>query len=126
MIPTEQVSIWANIEGEIRPAGRNHYNVWTPLALQRFLLQKGAVIDGDNVKIKKSNLEVRRARGGNRQVSGYKITPLFFIYKDYCIENDGELSFKINDIQQLNPTIAGKMFFKRLLHKEVKKYYIGD
>ena len=39
MLPANQVQLWANIEGEIRPAGRNHYNVWTPNALKKFLLK---------------------------------------------------------------------------------------
>lgn len=123
MIPTNQVSKWAEIEGEIRPAGRNHYKVWTPIALKRFLLEKGATIDGDNVLIAKSKLEERRERGGDRKLSGYKINPLFFVYVSSCDEKDGFLSFNINDIQQLNPTIAGKMFFKTLRHHDVKEYY---
>ena len=123
MIPTNQVSVWADIEGEIRPAGRNHYNVWTPIALKRFLLQKGALINGDMVTINKHNLEERRERGGNRRVSGYKVTPLFFIYVSDCTENNDILSFNINKMRQLNPTVAGKIFFKKLLYKDVKTYY---
>lgn len=123
MLPTNQVSIWADIEGEIRPAGRNHYKVWTPLALRRFLLEKGASINENIVKINKSNLEERRERGGNRRLSGYKVTPLFFVYVEYCHESDGVLTFAIDKMQQLNPTIAGKMFFRKLMHNDVKKHY---
>lgn len=124
MLPTNQVSIWADIEGEIRPAGRNHYKVWTPLALKRFLLERGAVITNDGIiKIEKIKLEERRERGGNRRLSGYKVTPLFFIYVEDCTETNGILTFDINKMQQLNPTIAGKMFFRKLNHIEVKKYY---
>lgn len=123
MLPTNQVSEWADIEGEIRPAGRNHYNVWTPIALKRFLLQKGAVIIDDIVSINKNSLEERRERGGNRKLSGYKVTPLFFIYANDCEENADILTFDLNRMQQLNPTIAGKMFFKKLLHNNVKSRY---
>jgi len=123
MIPTNQVSVWAEIEGEIRPAGRNHYKVWTPEALKGFLLQKNAEISGISVKVKKSNLTERKERGGNGKVSGYKITPLFFIYKKDCIEKDGVLHFNITKIRQLKPTITAKMFFKNLNHPDVKKYY---
>lgn len=123
MIPGNQVSIWAEIEGEIRPAGRNHYNVWTPEALKRFIEQKGGTIKDGVVTIDKSHLEERRERGGNRKLSGYKVTPLFFIYVKDCKENNGILTFPINKMQQLNPTIAGKMFFKKLLHRNVKSYY---
>lgn len=123
MLPTNQVPQWAEIEGEIRPAGRNHYKVWTPNALNGFLLKKGAKIIGDTVTIKKDVLAERKARGGNGRVTGYKINPLFFVYADNCIEANGILSFNLSKVQQLNPTIAGKMFFANLKHKEVKSYY---
>ena len=123
MLPTNQASLWAEIEGEIRPAGRNHYKVWTPIALRRFLTEKGAVLNGDIVTVNKSNLDERRERGGNRRLSGYKVTPLFFVYVEDCSEFNGVLTFDISKMQQLNPTIAGKMFFRKLLHKDVKTYY---
>ena len=47
----------------------------------------------------------------------------FFVYTKHCKENCNEITFNINSVQQLNPTIAGKMFFKNLEHKNVKKYY---
>ena len=34
MLPINQAQLWAKTEGEIRPAGRNHYAVWTPNALR--------------------------------------------------------------------------------------------
>lgn len=123
MLPTNQVSIWAEIEGEIRPAGRNHYRVWTPNALKRFLIEKGAEINSDTVRVNKYNLKERRERGGNRKLSGYKVTPLFFIYIKDCSENNGILTFNLDNMRQLNPTIAGKMFFKKLTYSAVKQYY---
>ena len=123
MLPTNQASMWADIEGEIRPAGRNHYKVWTPLALRRFLLEKGANINGNTVTVDKRNLEERRERGGNRRLSGYKVTPLFFVYVEDCNEYGNIIKFDINKMQQLNPTIAGKMFFKKLNHRDVKSFY---
>lgn len=124
MLPTNQVSIWAEIEGEIRPAGRNHYRVWTPNALKRFLIEKGAELNGNTVRVNKHNLEERRERGGNRKLSGYKVTPLFFIYAEDCTENNGILTFNIDNMRQLNPTIAGKMFFRKLNYSAVKQYYV--
>jgi hypothetical protein len=123
MLPTNQVSQWAEIEGEIRPAGRNHYKVWTPLALRRFLVEKGATINGNTVQVNKKNLDERRERGGNHKLSGYKVTPLFFVYAKDCKESKGVLTFDITKMQQLNPTIAGKMFFKTLLYSKVKEHY---
>ena len=34
-----------------------------------------------------------------------------------------ELVFDISKVQQLNPTVAGKVFFKTLKYADVKKYY---
>lgn len=123
MLPVNQVSLWAKMEGEIRPAGRNHYNVWTPKALGKFLLDKSAKIENDIVTIDINELGTRTERGGNGRVSGYKITPLFFVYAKECKINGSMVSFNINKVQQLNPTIAGKMFFKKLNYFKVKEYY---
>ncbi|MBQ9939960.1 MAG: hypothetical protein IJO74_00260 [Clostridia bacterium] len=123
IIPTNQASLWADITGEIRPAGRNHYKVWTPKALEKFILDKGGIIEGSTVKIEKSILSVRKERGGGGKVSGYKINPLFFVYANDCSDSGRFIQFAISSVQQLNPTIAGKMFFKNLLHSNVKNYY---
>ncbi len=123
MLPINQISLFAEIEGEIRPAGRNHYKVWTPVALKRFLTEKKAKFDGTKIIIRKNLLELRKERGGNQKISGYKINPLFFIYLKDCKENGDYISFDINNVRQLNPTIAGKMFFKNLNYISVKKYY---
>lgn len=121
MIPTNQVHVWARLEGEIRPAGRNHYAVWTPKALKKFLCN--AKIEGDIISINKEFLEERKERGGNKKVSGYKINPLFFVYLKDCHLNGNIVTFNINKVRQLNPTIAGKMFFNQLSHSKVKGYY---
>lgn len=123
MMPVNQVSLWAQIEGEIRPAGRNHYDVWTPNALRRFLVEKGASFVGDVVTVNKSMMLERRERGGDRKVSGYKINPIFFVYKKDCQLSGDMCSFHIGKVRQLNPTITGKMFFKTLKHSAVKSYY---
>ena len=123
MLPINQISLWADIEGEIRPAGRNHYNVWTPKTLSRFIKDKGGIISNNQVRIKKDILSVRKERGGDSKISGYKINPLFFIYTKHCSDDGEYIEFNINNVQQLNPTIAGKMFFKTLLHQNVKNYY---
>jgi len=123
MLPANQVQLWANIEGEIRPAGRNHYNVWTPNALKKFLLEKNAIFNNDEISIEKSQLAARTERGGGGKISGYKINPLFFVYKKVCKENGTKITFDISNVRQLNPTITGKMFFKNLKYNEIKKYY---
>lgn len=124
MIPANQISLWAEIEGEIRPAGRNHYNVWTIAALRKTINQKNGIINENKVIINKQNLIERIERGGDKKISGYKINPIFFIYaKDCVIENNNILTFDIEKVRQLNPTIAAKIFFRNLSHDNVKKHY---
>lgn len=125
MLPVNQLSKWAEIVGEIRPAGRNHYNVWTPNALRKFIEDKSGTINGSTVSINKSQLGIRKERGGDGKISGYKINSLFFIYTRHCSENGDLINFDLHNVQQLNPTIAGKMFFKNLKYIDVKKYYFN-
>lgn len=124
MMPVNQVQLWAKLEGEIRPAGRNRYKVWTPNALRRLMSQYDPTINGSTVRLEKSKLEIRKERGGGGNISGYKITPLFFVYADDCMDDGIYITFDIKDVWQLNPTIASKMFFKTLKYKEVKSYYL--
>ena len=114
MLPANQIQLWAKLVGEIRPAGRNHYKVWTPVALTKFLLQFDPLIEGIKVTLEKSKLEIRTQRGGNGKISGYKITQLFFVYAKDCIDNGETISFNLLKVRQLNPTIAAKIFFKTL------------
>lgn len=124
MMPSNQTHLWAKIEGEIRPAGRNHYKVWTPTALKRFLTEKNAEFNGSKVTLKKHLLESRRERGGAGRISGYKINSLFFVYVRDCSETNTTITFDISKVQQLNPTITAKMDFRgSLSYKEVKDHY---
>lgn len=124
MLPSNQLSDWADIiVGEIRPAGRNHYKVWTPNALEKFVINKCGMVNNGRVTIEKSALIPRKERGGNNIISGYKINSLFFVYAYDCEEKDDNVSFDLNNVRQLNPTIAAKMFFKKLKYDEVKDYY---
>lgn len=123
MMPTQQISTWAHIEGEIRPAGRNHSRVWTPQALRKFLIAKNATFAGNSVFVPEDMLEQRRERGGNGRVSGYKITPLFFVYVQCCEKRGNIICFDINDVEQLRPTIAGKVFFIDLTYTKVADFY---
>ncbi len=122
-IPANEVKHWAKLEGEIRPAGRNNYKAWTPLVLIKFLLEAGAEISGNTVYIEKDKLKPRKQRGNSEKISGYKITPLFFIRKEKCKEEYVFLRFELSEIRQLNPTIAGKMFFFDLKYENVKQKY---
>ncbi len=123
MIPANQVQLWAVLQGEIRSAGRNHYKVWTPGALNRFMLQYDPDIVGATVRLEKRKLEIRTERGGNGKISGYKITPIFFVYAKDCKDDGKYITFNFMKVQQLNPTIAGKMFFTSLKYEKAKSYY---
>ena len=92
-------------------------------SLTNFLIQKQATFENERVFIPISSLNARKQRGGSGKISGYKINSLFFIYKEDCKVIGETVSFDISKVQQLNPTIAGKMFFKALDYEEVSKYY---
>lgn len=124
MLPVNQISLWAEIVGEIRPAGKNHYKVWTPNALKSFIEDKNGNIVGSTVTIKKTNLGIRKERGSSK-ISGYKINSIFFVYLRNCVEENDLIKFDLYNVRQLNPTIAGKMFFKTLKYLNVKNYYIN-
>ncbi len=122
MLPTNQLQLWGGIEGEIRPAGRNHYAVFTPKALQKFLLQSGAVIRNEKVTLPKCVLKIAKERGGET-ISRYKINSLFFVYAENCVVTQTKIIFNISDVRQLNPTITAKVNFKRLKYNDVKIHY---
>lgn len=124
MMPSNQTYLWAKIEGEIRPAGRNHYKVWTQSALKKYLTAKNAVFSGSKITVEKSNLDERKERGGAGRISGYKINSLFFVYLENCKDDGTRITFDISSVQQLNPTIAAKIDFRGTLHYyEVKEHY---
>ncbi len=124
LLPSNHVSNWAKLEGEIRPSGRNPYDVWTPKRLLRMLIEMGAVVERDLVKISLSQLKTANARGSKR-ISRYKINPLFFV-RESSIEIRGtEAYFSIRAVEQLNPTITAKMNFKGLDVTQVRKFYEG-
>jgi hypothetical protein len=123
MIPADQISLWAKIEGEIRPAGRNHYAVWTPNALKKFIFEKGGKIESNVVELNINNLELRKESGRNNFVSGYKINSIFFIYEKDCIKQNNIISFNLDDVQQLNPTVSGKILFNKPSYFTISDYY---
>lgn len=124
MLPSNHIDLWADLEGEIRPAGRNPYKVWTPNALKQFILEKGGVIENGIVTMNKDCLPLRRQRGNKGAVSGRKINPLFFIRVKHYTEVGSNIKFRLENVFQLNPTITGKMKFKNTsTHQELASYY---
>ena len=125
MLPINQAQLWAKTEGEIRPAGRNHYAVWTPNALRHFLAQKGGAVVGGRVRMPLAQMETAKPRGGNG-ISRYKINSLFFV-RAKSVRTEGDCAtFPLKAVRQLNPTIAAKMLFEGLSYEEVREHYFGD
>ncbi len=122
LLPSNHVSSWAKLEGEIRPSGRNPYDVWTPKRLLSMLIEMGAMVEGDLVRISLSHLKTANARG-SKKISRYKINPLFFVRESSIEIRGNEAYFSIKAVEQLNPTITAKMNFKGLDVTQVRKFY---
>jgi hypothetical protein len=123
MLPTEDISRWAKLEGEIRPSGRNSYKVWSPKQLMKSLKAIDAVTDGDIVSIKLSNITATKGLGGT-EITRFKISPLFFVRAAKIKFERNKATFKLDSVRQLNPSITAKMNFKGLKVDEVRKFYL--
>jgi len=123
LIPSRDVAIWAELEGELRPTGRNSYPVWTPNKLLSVLKEKGGSIQMDTVTMPLSSFKQSKARGGE-QISRFKISPLFFVRSEDVKDTKGQVTFKLDAVKQNIPDITAKINFKNLEVSEVKKYYM--
>ena len=123
MLPSNEVGQWAELEGEIRPSGRNAYSVWSHNRLLKDISSLGGKVKNGYVEVQTSLLEARDERGGTRK-SGLKLNALFFVRVEN-VKTKGDLSiFNIEDVEQLNPSISAKMKFKDLDFDNVKNYYL--
>ena len=123
MLPTQHVANWARLEGEIRPSGRNKYKVWTPKHLLKCLQEKNAVIKGDSVTMPLHEVEITTERGGSKK-NRYKINPLYFVrFTDASVTGQA-LTFKLQSVWQLNPSISTKINFAGIKFTEVKEFYL--
>ena len=123
LIPSRDVAIWAELEGELRPTGRNSYPVWTSNKLLSVLKEKGGSIQMDTVTMPLSSFKQSKARGGE-QISRFKISPLFFVRSEDVENTEGKVTFKLDAVKQNIPDITAKINFKNLEVSEVKKYYM--
>lgn len=124
LIPIGQVHKWARLEGEIRPAGRNDYPVWTPRKLISAIESIGGTVDNGAVEIPMQNLTLGKQRGGS-SVSRVKINSIFFARTKHVEIDSATARFALKDVRQLRPTITAKMFFDGLDYGAVKHEYIG-
>lgn len=124
MLPSNHIHIWASLQGEIRPSGRNSYSVWTPKRLLEDIRSINGVIHGSTVSIPLIQLDTAGPRGGVG-ISRYKINSLFFVRSSKVEIDDKHVVFDIKDVLQNRPTITAKMFFDNLSFNDVKNYYFG-
>jgi len=124
LLPANQLDLWADLKGEIRPAGRNHYSVWTPGALRRILAAKHGEVSGSEVLLPVSEMTTVSPRGGTG-ISRYKIHPLFFVRAEDVDISVSEARFRIENVRQLNPTISAHMYFTTLDVVTVRDHYFG-
>lgn len=126
MMPADQVGIWAVTQGEIRPAGRNSYSVWTPVALRNFIAEAGGRIENETVIMPADKMATAARRGGDGEISRYKVNPLFFVRVENVKNVGGEIYFRLKDVEQLKPTITAKMFFTDLAIVKVQSHYLRE
>jgi hypothetical protein len=122
LIPSSHVALWAELEGELRPTGRNSYPVWTPDKLLSVLLEKGGSVQADTVTMPLSSFKQSKARGGDN-ISRFKISPLFFVRSEDVNTTKGNVTFKLEAVKQNIPDITAKIDFRNLDISEVKKFY---
>lgn len=128
LIKPSDFPVFAKIEGEIRPAGKNHCSPWCTMKLMNDLNAKGASIsfDKSTALIEKSKLEIIGKRGSSNVASRYKISRFFFVYLSDCKDaGNGYISIDISKIQQLIPTICAKTDIRKLDYSTVKNYYFS-
>ena len=125
MLPAHHIGIWASLVGEIRPAGRNRYSVWTPIWFTEYVIDLSGEVKDGRVSVPISKVKRIKQRGGTK-ASGYKIGSLFYVKADACSEGPHMLGFAFDEVKQLNPTIAVKINFKSLKGEEVKSYYFEE
>jgi hypothetical protein len=123
MIPANQADLWSQNQGEIRPAGRNSYKVWTPKALESFILDAGGTIVKGEVIMPAESMATASRRGGTVEVGRYKVNSVFYVKVQHVTNVQGWLYFSLDKVKQLKPTITAKMFFVNLMHSQVKAHY---
>ena len=124
MIPANEVTKWATLEGEIRPSGRNHYKVWTPEQLKKSIQDIGGEVNRNIATVPADSLRSAKERGGET-LSRFKINALFFVRPADVQMQQDEAIFDLNKVRQLNPSITAKMKFEKLDIEQVRSYYLG-
>jgi hypothetical protein len=114
----------AGIKGEIRSAGKNHYEVWSKLELAKAIEKLGGAITDETVaNVPVGKLLSSNASGNESLVSRLKISSIFFIRPDDVVFGHQYASFKLTDVRQIRATISAHMFFRKLDVSSVMEHY---
>ncbi|ACF07446.1 Uncharacterised protein [Metamycoplasma arthritidis] len=105
-LPADKLLKNINTSGsEIRMAGRNNYQVFTPLNLKHTLFKEGAEFIGTNVKLPYKSKNKKRGRG-KLKTTRYEINSLYFLPIDSVNINEGYVTFNISKVRQKKATIS--------------------
>lgn len=123
MLPSNHVAHWARMEGEIRPSGRNSCKAWSTSRLNEVLNLMGASQQESKIEIDMNSLRPTKARGG-RQISRYRIDPIFFVRARDLTSVGDRATFDLKSVKQNIPSITAKMNFEHLEIEEVRDFYM--
>ncbi len=127
MMPSNQVQMWSETVGEIRPVGRNTLSVWTPKHLRKDLESMGAVITDGEVRLPLSSVTIAHARGSNGNTpSRFKFGKVFLVRIKNARKTESDIHFRLDKVLQVKPTISAHMDFTRLRISKVHGHYALD
>ena len=93
--PVSELADHVDFKGsEIRTAGKNKVNVYTPNAFKRAMSDIGCIMNTDNtVIIPKNAIGYRIARGSNGRITGIKINSIFYFEIEDIINEDDQFYY---------------------------------
>ena len=107
--PVSELMDHVNFKGsEIRTAGKNKVNVYTPNAFKKAMINIGCSIDENNIAtIPKNAVSYRTARGSNGRITGIKINSIFYFEIEDIISQDDFFYYaNVNRGKQLKQGIS--------------------
>jgi len=108
------LSIFDNITthgSEIRIAGRNNYEVFTPKNLKDVLIKQNAVFLDDNIVIPFDKTNLIKGRGMDK-ITRYNINNIYYLKINNIKRENGKVIFNIKNIRQKRPTISIHIYAK--------------
>lgn len=107
---------------EMRMGGRNHENVFTVKYFEKVISELEANISNDGIVIiSKEKMTPAKGRG-KETISRWKLNSVFFVYAEDCTVENETVSFYIDDVRQLRPTVSTHVGFVGNVDDVVKFY----